>query len=235
MTPEGTTILDQLRIVAGERQRRRADPALARRVGAVKQYQHARFAATYADLAAQPRYARATRFFLDDLYGPHDFAERDEQFVRIVPPLVKLFPREIVSTVSALAELHALSEALDSAMALVLPGPDIDAAAYVSAWQAVGRPQSRERQIGLMLAVGTALDRYTRNTVLRHSLRLMRGAARAAGLGALQTFLETGFDTFREMRGANEFLATIESRERALAAVLFEAEPGSADAAAGLP
>jgi hypothetical protein len=59
-----------------------------------------------------------------------------------------------------------------------------------------------------MLAVGTALDRYTRNPLLRHSLRLMRGPAQAAGLGVLQAFLERGFDTFGEMRGATEFLQT---------------------------
>jgi len=73
----------------------------------------------------------------------------------------------------------------------------------------------------LMLAVGTALDKYTRNPLLRHSLRLMRSPAKAAGLGALQQFLETGFDTFRAMGGAQEFLHTIAQRERALAALLF--------------
>ena len=65
-----------------------------------------------------------------------------------------------------------------------------------------------------MLAVGSALDRYTRNPLLRASLRLMRGPAAAAGLGALQGFLERGFDTFREMRGAREFLDTV-ARPRA--------------------
>jgi hypothetical protein len=37
----------------------------------------------------------------------------------------------------------------------------------------------------------------------------MRGPARSAGLAALQSFLESGFDTFRGMRGAGEFLSTI--------------------------
>jgi hypothetical protein len=37
----------------------------------------------------------------------------------------------------------------------------------------------------------------------------------------LQAFLERGFDTFRDMRGAQEFLATVTRRERELAARLF--------------
>ncbi len=82
----------------------------------------------------------------------------------------------------------------------------------------------------LMLQVGGALERYTRNPLLRHSLRLMRAPAQAAGLGALQSFLENGFDTFREMRGAREFLDTIANRERELAARLFGG--GVADATA---
>lgn len=223
MTPDGSAILDHLREVAFERQRRAEQPGLEARTRAVKDYQHRRFARTYADLLANPRYARAARFFLDDLYGPHDFSRRDSQFARVVPALVRLFPGEIVATVRALAELHALSERLDSQMAERLDSAEVDAATYVAIWQSTGHAPWRERQIALMLDVGSALDRYTRNPLLRHSLRLMRGPARAAGLDALQTFLETGFDTFRELRGASDFLRTIAERERALAASLFAA------------
>ena len=92
---------------------------------------------------------------------------------------------------------------------------------YVAAWQATGRADDRERQIALTLTVGESLDRYTRRPLLRQSLRMMRAPARAAGLSELQRFLETGFDTFGAMRGAAEFLATVGTRERALAAALF--------------
>ena len=227
MNADGIAILAHLNTVAAERQRRLTDAGLVERVRAVKQFQHARFAKTYADLLAQPRFTRAAQFFLDDLYGPKDFTERDTQFARIVPGLVRVFPKEIVGTVRSLGELHALSETLDSAVAAQLSGPNFDASQYVHVWQAVGQPEQRERQIALMLEVGSALDRYTRNPLLRHSLRLMRGPARAAGLAALQSFLETGFDTFREMRGAADFIGMIASRERALAADLFRAEPAA--------
>jgi len=233
MTPDGTLILQHLDTVAAERQRRARDAALETRVRAVKAYQHRRFARTYADLLSTPRYAKAARFFLDDLYGPHDFNERDDQFARIVPALVRLFPQEIVSTVRTLAELYAISEVLDTQMAAACPAPEMAAPAYLAAWQTTGRPADRERQIALMLDVGAALDRYTRNPLLRHTLRLMRGPARAAGMGALQTFLERGFDTFREMRGAQEFLATIAARERALALALFDPSPVARETALG--
>ncbi len=207
--------------MAAERADRAANPSLAERVAEVKAFQHGRFAHTYADLLADKRYAKAATFFLEDLYGPSDFSERDTQFARIVPGLVRMFPREIVGTVADLGALHALSERLDSAMARVLANSTVDGHRYAEAWRTVGEPAAREQQIALMLAVGTALDKYTRNPLLRHSLRLMRSPAKAAGLGALQHFLETGFDTFRAMAGADEFLRTIAQRERGLAALLF--------------
>ena len=51
----------------------------------------------------------------------------------------------------------------------------------------------------------------------------MRGPARVAGLSELQRSLENGFDIFRAMKGAEEFIALIASRERAFAAELFAA------------
>ena len=219
----GARILEHLAQVETERARRQGDALHAERVEAIKQYQHARFEATYADMLASPKYGKAARFFLEDLYGPHDFSQRDGEFARVVPALVRLFPQEILATVEALAALHSLSERLDGAMAGVLTAMPLTAAGYGEAWRRVGFAEERERQIGLMLAVGQALDRYTRKPLLRHSLRLMRGPAQAAGLSTLQRFLERGFETFADMRGAAPFLSAIAEREAALAVRLFEA------------
>ena len=219
----GESILRSLRDVSAERQARAAEAAFGQRVAAIKHYQHERFSHTYADLLSSKRYGGAAKFFLEDLYGPSDFSERDVQFARVVPALLRLFPKELVATVAELAALHALSERLDSAMAWALPaGPALSGRSYALAWRVVGDASARERQIALMVSIGTALDRYTRNMLLRHSLRLMRGPAQAAGLAALQRFLETGFDTFRAMGGADDFLTTIANRERGLCALLFD-------------
>lgn len=232
---DGVRIETALAGVRAERAERVAEPLLASAVAAVKAYQHARFGHTYADLLANPRYTAAAGFFLDDLYGPRDFTARDEQFGRIVPALVRLFPGEIVATVAELGDLHALSERLDTAMGRHLlacgetrpaAGEALPGTLYGTLWRATGEPAARERQIALMVSVGQALDRYTRRSILRHTLRLMRGPAQAAGLGELQAFLERGFDTFRAMHGAESFLAEIALRERRLAAALFLGEPG---------
>ena len=221
MSNAAVEILAHLATVDLERRQREGVPGLGAKVAAVKAFQQRRFEKTYADLLGSPRYGAAARFFLDELYGPGDFTQRDAQFARVVPALVRLFPQEIVETVAALGALHALSEQLDTSLAAQLQTSVLDGPAYVRAWQAAGRVEDRDQQISLTLDVAERLDRLTQRMLVRNSLRLMRAPARAAGLSDLQRFLESGFESFRAMRGAQEFISTVRSRERVHASQLF--------------
>ena len=217
------SVVEHLLQVAAERRRREKDPQLQAAVHALKAYQQQRFTRTYADLLHSQRYCTAARFFLDELYGPSDFSQRDAQFMRVAPTLVRLFPAELVRAVEILAKLHAVSESLDTQMACHLLGRPIDAWAYIRAWQSTGHPAERRLQIALTLKIGITLDRYTHKPLLRQTLRIMRGPARSAGLGELQRFLEAGFDAFKAMKGAEEFLQILGCRERTLADSIFGA------------
>ena len=212
------------------RQENRAVPRVGAAVSAVKAFQSRRFAGTYADLLAGGSYAPAARFFLEELYNDRDYAERDAQFARIAGAMEKLFPRDVAETAAALAELHALTESLDHAMAIEIESAAGDEVArYVAAWRRVGRRADRERQLERVLAIGQEMGRITRLPGLRLMLKMMRGPATAAGMGSLQRFLEAGFDTFagiaRTRNGVAVFLAVIEEREHALLRLLFDAEP----------
>ena len=84
------SIVSHLHQMAAERNRRECSPTLKAAVQAVKLYQQERFSLTYADLLASSRYGKAARFFLEELYGPRDFARRDAQFSRVIPALLWL-------------------------------------------------------------------------------------------------------------------------------------------------
>jgi len=196
------------------RREQTADPDLLARVHAVKSFQQARFIADYAGFLEIPRYRAAAQFFLQELYGPADFANRDAQFSRIVPTLSKLLPEEVLQSVAGMAQLHALTEALDQAMAQASPYPVNDDTSYGHAWRTVGKRADREKQLALLLNVGAAIERHTRSAVVRTTLRMMRGPARAAGFERLQMFLETGVAAFAAMGGARQFLETIARNER---------------------
>lgn len=196
------------------RRERDADPDLRARVDAVKRFQHARFMRDYASLLADARYAQAARFFLEELYGPSDYAARDAEFERVAPLMARVLPDEVAHTVADLIELHSLTEELDQEMAASLSSENLDERSYRVAWSVVARRADRERQLTLLLAVGRTLDRHTRSKVLGATLRIMRGPAHAAGLGRLQSFLESGLSAFAGMRGAADFLRRIEDNER---------------------
>lgn len=216
-------ILARLAEVQVARERERNDAAFASSLKQLKAYQAARFERTYADLLHSSRYSAATRFFLRELYGPNDFSGRDLQFARVAPNVVRMFPKSVTHTVAALVDLHALSESLDQAMATAIGNQSLTAASYCRAWQLTARPSDRARQIALTAEIALALDQHTNNRLIKTSLRVMRGPAVAAGLADLQQFLETGFDAFAQMRGAQEFITLVKDREQALAAALFSA------------
>ena len=195
------------------------------RLAEVKAWQAARLAQTYADLSRDPRYAKATAFFLGDLYGAKDFSGRDEAMLRIYPVMVRTLPDAAVETAALAIEVDALSEDLDRRVAATLePGP-VTEASYSGAYRKAGTRAERVRQIELIGEVGRRLDVLVVKPFVYATLKLMRRPARLAGLEDLQTFLERGFEAFRDMAGADEFLATIAGRETQILNRIFSGHP----------
>jgi len=185
-------------------------------------FQARRLAATYGDLQRTPRHGPAVEFFLTDLYGPQDLSERDAQVLKALDKLKRFLPAGALLALAGAFELHVLSIELDAATAAALPpGGPIDAVAYAGAYRAAGRPGDRERQVELIGDIGRLLDGLAHRPEVGLAIRLARGPAHAAGYGQLQDFLERGFDAFKTMDGASDFLSTIDRRERALMDSLF--------------
>lgn len=218
-------IRSHLERVSALRQQARS-AGLDRAVREVKELQAQRFRATYGDFLRHPVYAPATRYFLDELYGVHDFAQRDAQFARIAGALERLFPEAVAQLAVDLAETHALTEVLDHDMATYWLAQDDTlppALRYTRAWRLTSNHEARARQLAVVQHMGLELQRLTRMKPLRLALRMMRNPARAAGLEALQHFLESGFDAFASLGDARAFLDTIHERESRWIDTLFDA------------
>ena len=216
-------ILAKLAMAADVRAGLADEPEAPRKRAALREWQAGRLARTHADLLESPRYAETAAFFLTDIYGPKDLSGHLEEVRRILPLMLKVLPVAGLETVADAIELNALSESLDAAMisrlqdkVFALTGAD-----YVTAYGEVGRKHGRERQIDLILHLGQSLDRLTRKPLIGTALAMMRGPAAAAGLLELQEFLERGYKAFRQMKGADEFLDKITSRERVLSEAWF--------------
>jgi hypothetical protein len=209
------THLQRLRALRGEGKRAPG------RLAELKRWQSERLARTYADMAAQARYAAATAFFIDDLYGAKDFSARDQAMLRILPVMTRLLPASAVETAALSIELEALSEDLDHRLAAKLAAGPITEESYAKAYRASATRAERERQVELIGAAGRRLDEVVRKPMLGSTLKLMRRPARMAGLADLQHFLERGFGAFRAMKGADEFLSRVRERETAILNRLF--------------
>jgi hypothetical protein len=206
------------------------DAGLASAVREVKRLQARRFRATYAHFLVQPRYAAATHFFLNELYGEHDFTERDAQFGRIAGAIERMFPDAVAELAVDLAETHALTETLDHQLATHWLDQDSacsEAERYVRSWRLTGERPRRHRQLSVVNHMGSELQRLTRMKSLSIALKLMRKPAQAAGLLSLQQFLENGFSAFASLGDAQAFLATVTEREHGWIDRLFDASPDS--------
>jgi hypothetical protein len=144
--------------------------------------------------------------------------------LRILPVMTRILPASAVETAALAIELEALSEELDQKLAAALPAGPLTEEKYAQAYRESSTRAERERQIDLIDAVGHRLDALVRKPFVASTLKLMRGPARMAGLADLQDFLERGFAAFRDLKGADEFLATLKEREGAILNRLFSAK-----------
>jgi hypothetical protein len=222
MTRPTSELMAELERARRMHDERAASARLASALDRIAEFQARRLDATYRDLARDSRYKDAIEFFRSELYGPGDFSRRDIDLAKVAPMMQRLLPSRVVATVTVAVQLSALSQELDRAL-LVKLGLDtpLSVAAYCNAYRACDNRDVRAQQIALIGSVGRGLDRYVRAPLVRRTLAAMRIPARAAGVITLQKFLERGVAGFARMRGATEFLETIDTRETALMNAIF--------------
>jgi len=200
-------------------------PGLTERLRALRAWQARRLARTYEGLRRDPRYTAAVEFFLNDLYGPHDFSRRDQELSRAVAALRRTLSAALLAVLAKAIELDVLTVELDHGMLEHLKEPPLNEASYAMAYRALGRAAARQRQIDLTVSIGADLERLVRHRWIGLALRAAHLPARATGFGVLQQFLERGFAAFSGMGSARPLLQTIRERETLLMEALLRADP----------
>ena len=197
------------------------DADMMARLQALRAWQSARLAATYADLRTDPRHQAAIEFFLDEIYGTHDFAPRDRELHRAWSILEKTLPTAAMRVLGDALDLELLSLELDCAVARALRTAVIDSGSYAEAYRAANRQVDRTRQLQLIASLARRLADVVTHPWIGQQLRIARPAALAAGFGVLQDFLERGFTAFQTLGDASTFIDVIETREGLLSRRLF--------------
>lgn len=196
----------------------------------VRRWQAARLASSFDGFMTDPKRRGAAEFFLTDLYGDQDFSRRDADIARVVPKMQRLLPQTLLETLADAIELGALSHAFDLRIAEILQRlaprrTTLDDALYGRAYREVGLPRLRAHQIDLIVVAGYGLGHALRTRGVSTLLTVLRGPARAAGLGELQSFLERGFGAYAKLDDIAGFIADIERSEREVSRRLFADHP----------
>ncbi len=205
-----------------------AGEGLSPRVERLREWQSRRLAHTHADLMADSRFRPAMDFFLEELYGPKDFSQRDADVARVYPIMVKVLPERALAGLAQAMELNALSHELDAQLIEQLEklgaADEITEKAYAEAYRRCDNYDQRVRQIDLIQELGMDLDHLVHMRFVNAALKLARKPAKAAGFVELQDFLEMGFSAFRHMKEGTEFVETIVTRERELLDRIYAGE-----------
>lgn len=191
---------------------------LAPEVQMLRAFQSQRLSKTHADLLDSPRYRPAAEFFLNDVYGPRDFSQRDADIQRFYQGVHRVLPDRAVTILRDVVSLASMTNDLDERLLRALIDTvgvtgSISPQQYAEGYRVCDNYDERLQQIKLISQIGLGIDKLVQIPFIGMTLRLAHTPAVMAGWGELQHYLEHGFSAFKHMRGAAGFLNTIETRE----------------------
>ena len=170
----------------------------------------------FTDLYERPGYAEAIDFTMSDLAGV-GISHRDRDLERAAPAITRLLPRKALETIAAAAMLNAgvLEVNFGIFRRLQVDGKlpaEISDRAYCVACRDASTLDECLGLVHLAVRLGGTLKTLIKVPLLGALLLTMRGPAHAAGFGALQEFLESGYKKFKEIPDIDHFLREIETR-----------------------
>ncbi len=198
-------------------------------------WQSLRLSRTHADMLRDPRFSQGCRFFLDDIYAPKDFSQRDYDGHRIYDFMNRFLPEATLAPLAMALEVNSLTQQLDLALAEAMReqlgvADRFDRAQYEAAYRLCDNYDTRVRQIRLIVTVGRQLERVRRVPFISGTLRLARGPALRLGWFEMQDFLERGYAAWKSIQEPDTFLANIEEREMAILNRIYGREGGAPEA-----
>ena len=170
----------------------------------------------FGDLHAREGYAEAIDFTVSDLAGI-SISSRDDDLERAAPAITNLLPLRALETIASAAEMNArilevnIGICRELQVGNDLPEP-ITETEYCIACRTASSFDECVEIVHLVSGLGRTLKTLVKVPMIGITLRAMRVPAHAAGFGALQEFLETGFLTFRQIPDIEHFLGEIEQR-----------------------
>ncbi|MFT7409906.1 MAG: hypothetical protein ACI9EX_000486 [Oleispira sp.] len=187
-------------------------------------WQTNRLLTTHDDLWNSKRFKPVMQFFVDELYGPKDFSDRDIELTSALPNIAKIIPYKGLKSLKTALRLDCLSLQLDIAFAQKLGSGIINRSSYFNFYRQSSHQSQREEQIQLLENLSLDLPKVVKVPGISIILMLSRKPAKVAGVESLHAFLEKGFNSFKKIGNVHDFIDPVISRERAMMHALFAAK-----------
>lgn len=217
------------------------DAKLLPLIQGIQAWQTLRMQSTHQAHMNNPNTAPALAFFVEQIYGPEDFSQRDAQIKRVVPKMHRYLPSKALLSLESALRLHALSYELDYVLALelkkhvttanrqfVASGQTdvnkrviINQQTYAAAFVSGQNGHLRQEQISLLEELGNNLIDAVSIKGVAMMLALSKHPARMKGLQTLHLFLQDGYKAFKKIPNSQAFMSEIVSKEAHLVASLF--------------
>jgi hypothetical protein len=137
-------------------------------------WQTKRLLVTHDDFWNSKRFKPAMQFFVDELYGPRDFSQRDVELARVVPKMAKILPNKALISLQAALRLNCLSLELDIALVQKLGSEAISRSSYFDCYRQSGSQSKREEQIQLLENLSLDLPQVVKIPGISVILKLSR-------------------------------------------------------------
>ena len=192
---------------------------LPEHVALLRRWQSDRLARTYADLLTDTRYSAACQFFLNDIYAPVDYSQRDHDLGRIHHAASRVFQPQTIHVLTDIVELNDMTQVLDRRLLQVLVDElgvkdTITPELYARAYRICDNYSQRVRQIELIRTILLKVGTWAHLRVVGPGMKVAKVPAQRAGWGELYAFLVRGYRAGRQLKDLEGFVAAI-TRARA--------------------
>ncbi|MCV2883089.1 hypothetical protein OE749_00070 [Aestuariibacter sp. AA17] len=187
----------------------------------VQKWQCHRLIDTHQPFWEDKRYSPAMQFFVNELYGPQDFSQRDEELARVVPKMSTLLPEKALASLETALHLNTMSLALDWKLTQHLGEQTINRDTYAHAYRACNNEKDRLLQLQFIAELGLALQEVIKVPGISTLLTLSKRPAKAAGVLTLHRFLHEGYRSFKKLGNVKDFIGPVLAKEHAIMEHLF--------------
>ena len=156
-------------------------------IATLSAWQSLRLSRTHADMLMDPQFGQACAFFLDDIYAPKDFTQRDYDGQRVYHFMNRFLPEATLHPLAMALEISSLTQQLDLALAEFMRAhlgvaDRFERWQYEEAYRLCDNYEMRARQIDLIVEVGHQLERVRRVPFV-HTTCVWRAGRRCALAG----------------------------------------------------